>query len=168
MSDNPAKEYQWSNAQTATDNLKLRLGFLLQDCARLRKQFMDEVFKPLSVTQSQAWLLAFLSRGDGITQTNLADQMGLGKVAIGSLIDKLQANKMIERIADPTDRRVNKIYLTGLGTQVVSQMRKLSIDANDDMLLDITVTELQQVVETLSKLKSNLQNRNAHNQSSGD
>jgi len=138
------------------DDWKIRLGFLLHDCARLRRQVMDEVFRPLSVTRSQAWLLAHLSRRDGITQTALAESMDLGKVAVGSLAYKLEANGMIERRADPQDRRVNNLFITGRGHKVVRRMRKLTADANVDMLEGMSQRDLRTVVALLGKLKRNL------------
>ena len=90
----------------------IRLGFLVHDAARLRRIAIDDKFKPLEITRSQAWLMAYVSRGDGQTQSDLAAQMSLGKVAIGGLIDRLEKTEMIERRAEATDRRVKRIHLT--------------------------------------------------------
>ena len=141
---------------TQADDLKIRLGFLLQDCARLRKQHMDKVFKPLSVTQSQAWLLAFLSRGDGITQTELAQRMGLGKVAVGSLVDKLEAREMITRKPHLTDRRVNRLFISEKGNRVVEHMRDATLSANDNLLVGLDHEQLKSLVDQLTLLKHNL------------
>lgn len=134
----------------------IRLGFLIHDTARLRRIVVDEVFKPLGITRSQAWLLAYLSRADGLPQSVLAEQMGLGKVALGGLIDRLESAGMIERRSHPSDRRINNIYLTDAGITVTKSMRKLTLDANKEILEGVTMDEVRQVVEILSKLKRNL------------
>src|SRR5438067_11869208 len=54
---------------------KLRLGFLVHDVSRLRRKAIDRVLKPLGVTRSQWWVLAFLSRRDGMPQVNLAAEL---------------------------------------------------------------------------------------------
>ncbi len=69
---------------------ELRLGFLIHDVSRLRRSAFDRCLKPLNVTRSQWWVLAYLSREDGMTQTQLAEELDLGKVAIGGLIDRLE------------------------------------------------------------------------------
>ncbi|MBR9909974.1 MAG: MarR family transcriptional regulator [Gammaproteobacteria bacterium] len=135
----------------------LRLGFLIHDCARLRRIVIDEKFKPLNITRSQAWLMAYLSRTEGQPQSALAEQMGLGKVALGGLVDRLQANKMIERRADPADRRINNLFLTAKGKRVVKEMRQLTLEANVDILRGISVAEVKAAGEVLIKLKHNLQ-----------
>lgn len=139
------------------EDWQIRFGFLLHDCARLRRVVIDETFKPLNVTRSQAWLLAYLSLNDGSTQSALAEQMNLGKVAVGGLVDRLEASGMIERRAHPNDRRVNKIFLTDTGRKVVRDIRKLTLTANGDMLDGLSMKDLRAVVTLLDKFKQNLQ-----------
>ncbi len=139
------------------EDWQIRFGFLLHDCARLRRVVIDETFKPLNVTRSQAWLLAYLSLSDGSTQSALAEQMNLGKVAVGGLVDRLEASGMIERRAHPNDRRVNKIFLTDTGRKVVRDIRKLTLTANGDMLDGLSIKDLRAVVTLLDKFKQNLQ-----------
>ena len=139
------------------EDWQIRFGFLLHDCARLRRVVIDETFKPLNVTRSQAWLLAYLSLSDGSTQSALAEQMNLGKVAVGGLVDRLEASGMIERRAHPNDRRVNKIFLTDTGRKVVRDIRKLTLTANGDMLDGLSMKDLRAVVTLLDKCKQNLQ-----------
>ena len=145
-----------SREPSTDEDWEIRLGFLLHDCARLRRTKIDETFKPLNVTRSQAWLLAYLSRSNGSTQSALAEQMNLGKVAVGGLIDRLEASGMIERRASPVDRRVNEIYLTDQGSDVVREIRRLTLNANKQMLDGFSVKEIKSLVKLLDKFRSNL------------
>ena len=45
-----------------TIDWELRLGFLIHDVSRLRRSAFDRCLKPLNVTRSQWWVLAYLSR----------------------------------------------------------------------------------------------------------
>ena len=71
-------------------NTSLRFGFLIHDVSRLRRVVVDRALKPLGITRSQWWVLAFLSRRDGMTQTALAADLDLTKVAIGGLLDRME------------------------------------------------------------------------------
>ena len=82
--------------------------------------------------------------------------MNLGKVAVGGLVDRLEANGMIERRAHPSDRRVNNIFLTEKGRKVVTQIRKLTLKANKDMLKGLSSKELKTLVSLLQTFKRNL------------
>jgi len=134
----------------------IRLGFLIHDCARLRRLVLDEKFKPLHITRSQAWLLAYLSRSDGAPQSALAEQMSLGNVALGRLIDRLETRGLLERRTEPTDRRVNNIYLTQAGKKVIVQMRRLTLEANESILRDIEFADVKETAQLLTLLCSNL------------
>lgn len=135
----------------------IRLGFLIHDCARLRRVVLDEKFKPLNITRSQAWLMAYVSRSEGVPQSVLAEQMGLGKVALCGLVDRLEANELLERRPHPSDRRVKNIFITPKGRTVVRKIRKLTLEANNDILADIDVEQVKQAARTLGALRHNLQ-----------
>ena len=63
--------------ETHTIDWELRLGFLIHDVSRLRRSAFDRCLKPLNVTRSQWWVLAYLSREDGMTQSQLAEELDL-------------------------------------------------------------------------------------------
>ena len=67
----------------------LRLGYLIHDVSRLRRLSFDRELAPLGITRSQWWVLAFIARNDGLPQTELANELEVGKVALGALVDRL-------------------------------------------------------------------------------
>ena len=42
----------------------------------------DRALAPLGITRSQWWVLAFISRKDGLPQTQLANELDVGKVVL--------------------------------------------------------------------------------------
>jgi MarR family transcriptional regulator, transcriptional regulator for hemolysin len=137
---------------------RLRLGFLLHDVSRLRRTVFDKAFKPLGVTRSQWWVLANLSRHSGtpMMQTELARVLDVGKVALGSLLDRLEANGLVVRIADRQDRRVKMIKITPTGDTLLSQIEQRAAQLNGEMLKDITADEILMVEDLLHRMKQRL------------
>src|SRR6202051_1880968 len=84
----------------------LRLGYLIHDVSRLRRMMFDRELAPLGITRSQWWVLAFISRKDGLPQTQLANDTAVGQGGVGALIDRLESSGFVLRQADPVDRRV--------------------------------------------------------------
>ena len=72
----------------------LRLGYLIHDVSRLRRMMFDRALAPLGITRSQWWVLAFISRKDGLPQTQLANELDVGKVGVGALIDRLEVFRL--------------------------------------------------------------------------
>ena len=135
---------------------ELRLGFLIHDVSRLRRSAFDRVLKPLNVTRSQWWVLAYLSREDGMTQSQLAEELDLGKVAVGGLIDRLEKSGLVRREADATDRRVNRVFLEAKSKQLVARMRKVSHKLNEQILSGLPDERLEHTATTLDAMKRNL------------
>lgn len=137
-------------------NWELRLGFLVHDVSRMRRSLIDRFLKPLNVTRSQWWVLAFLSRRDGMPQVALAEELDLGKVALGGLIDRLEANSIVERRPDPVDRRVKRVFLTKAGAKLIKEIRARSAVAEGLILPGIDDDDLQATVRALRGMKANL------------
>ena len=137
-------------------NSSLRFGFLIHDVSRLRRIVVDRALKPLGVTRSQWWVLAFLSRRDGMTQTALASDLDLTKVAVGGLLDRMEAANLVERRSDPKDGRARRVYLTKSGQKLVTKIRKTVEGVELGILSKIPEAELEAAAGTLLDLKNTL------------
>jgi DNA-binding MarR family transcriptional regulator len=143
----------------ATDeDWAIRFGFLIHDVSRLRRIVYDTTLKPLGVTRSQAWVIAYLSRKEGMAQSDLANQLDLGKVALGGLVDRLEATGLVERRADNEDRRIKRIFLTDDGRKIVARMRRIATATNAEILHGLTPKEVKAAAQTLRSVKANLLN----------
>lgn len=135
---------------------ELRLGFLVHDVSRLRRRVVDRALKPLGITRSQWWVLAFLSRADGMSQAALAEELGVGKVSLGQLIDKLEKTGFILRRLDNADRRVKRVYLTERSEALTARIRDSVTATEKGILAKIDVAELRATARALRAMKANL------------
>jgi MarR family transcriptional regulator, transcriptional regulator for hemolysin len=137
---------------------EFRIGFLVHDVSRLRQILFDQAMKPHGVTRAQWWTLAQLSRagGDGMAQAELARHLGLGKVAVGSMIDRLEGGGLVERRVDPADRRINRIHVTSRGHQVLDRMVAVGRRLNDVILEGLPAADLAVADHVLTRLRRNL------------
>jgi DNA-binding MarR family transcriptional regulator len=137
-------------------NWELRLGFLVHDVSRVRRRVVDRALKPLGVTRSQGWVLAFLSRSDGMSQVALADELDLGKVALGQLIDRLEKTGFVSRRPDDEDRRVKRAYLTKRSHALIARIRESAGVTEKEILEKIEPADLRGSVRALRGMKENL------------
>lgn len=141
---------------TEDNNWDQRVGFLMHDVSRLRRMVFDSFVKPLGVTRSRWWVLACLSRQDGMNQSDLASVLELGKAALGGLLDRLESSGLIERRADGNDRRAKRIYLTHRGHQTVKEMHHLSHQMSERVLEGLSHDQRLLLARMFALLKSNL------------
>jgi MarR family transcriptional regulator for hemolysin len=134
----------------------LRLGYLIHDVSRLRRMMFDRALAPLGITRSQWWVLAFISRKDGLPQTQLANELDVGKVAVGALIDRLESSGFVIRQADPVDRRVKRVYVTKQARGFLEKLRKETDKFNAKIVNGIDRKQLEAASEALLAMKHNL------------
>ena len=162
--DAPAKKIRPSESPSIkprarpadNENWDSRLGFLMHDVSRLRRSVFDEFMKPMAMTRSQWWILAHLSRHDGMIQSDLANVLDIGKAALGGLIDRLEASEFIARRPDDSDRRVKRIYLNLKGTQMIADMRLRSHEMSERILEGLDTASRLALVDMLTLVKRNL------------
>lgn len=143
------------------DKQALRLGFLIHDVSRMRRRAYDYLMRPLGMTRARWWVLAYLSRHDGMTQTQLADILEVGRASLGNFLEDLEREGRIERRPDAGDKRVKRVYLTRAAQQLVKQMRAMEDEFNVQVVADLTLPELAQLCLSMQKIKHTLSRLNA-------
>ncbi len=78
-------------------------------------QVFGQVVQPLGLTVIEWYILRALYEQDGQHASELARAVGRAATSFTPNLDKLQDKGLIERRADPSDRRAVRIYLTEAG-----------------------------------------------------
>ncbi|MGQ0699592.1 MAG: MarR family winged helix-turn-helix transcriptional regulator [Panacagrimonas sp.] len=131
----------------------IRLGFLIHDVSRMRRSAYDQFMKPLGITRAQWWVLAHLSRHDGMMQTQLADVLEVGKASLGDVIEGIESGGWVERRPDPSDKRAKRVYLTKAGQGLIKRMTVMENEFNSQILGDLTPAERTEATRSLLKIK---------------
>lgn len=145
-----------SSEEGIDEDICLRLGFAIHDSARLRKNLLDELFRPLQLTRAQSWVMACLRERDGMPQTDLAAQTCLGMVSLSGIITRLQDIDMVQRQSDPLDRRVKRIFITSKGRRTMQAVNELLQGMDEAIFADLSEAELRSAVAVLSALNGQL------------
>ncbi len=132
-------------------------GFLLTDSARLLSKLIDRRLQPFGLTRAQWAVLAILNSRDGLSQSELADDLEIEKSTVGRLIDHVEANGWIERRPLPSDRRLWLVHLTDRAKPLIETVTKVILATRAEMLRGMTVEQQKQLGHGLASLKGNLQ-----------
>ena len=139
----------------AQDLRDRNLGFLISDVHRLLTAAVDSEVSALGLTRSQLRVVLHLMRGDGISQVALADDLQLGKVTVGGLLDRLQDKSLIERRPHPTDRRAKLVYLTLADQNIYDAIVEAGGIILKQVLAGINKTEEKTLIALLLRVKAN-------------
>lgn len=129
---------------------------LLTDLARLIRTFGDRRARVHGMTRAQ-WIILFrLRRHPGLTQRELAEILEVEPISVGRLIDRLAARGVVERRADPTDRRVWRLHLTQAAEPVLAEIDIARAALGVEAMRGLGREERDGVAAALRKMKANL------------
>src|SRR3954453_11449416 len=93
-----------------TKDSRREAAFLIVDTARLLRSFVEKQVRPHGMTRAQWGVLARLEREEALMQAELAELLEIQPIALVRLIDQLCDQGLVERRADSTDRRCNRLF----------------------------------------------------------
>lgn len=134
----------------------LRVESTIMATARQIRCRYDQRLSGLELNLSQAGLLAYVGEFGAKTQTVLAERMGLGRAATGTMIDQLEQRGLLQRTPDPDDRRVWLIAITGPGRAVVEQICAIDSTVRNELRSGISRADRQQLASVLVRIQQNL------------
>lgn len=119
-------------------------------------QVFGQVVQPLGLTVIEWYILRALYEQDGQHASELARAVGRAATSFTPNLDKLQNKGLIERRADPADRRAVRIYLTESGQKCREAVLQ-SAESIDSRLADLFTTKeyeaFQSVLAALQTLR---------------
>ncbi len=132
------------------------IAFTIMDVARLLKTHADQRARQYGMTRAQWAVLFRLDRSEGLKQSELAELLDLQPITLTRLLDRLADNGLIERRADPNDRRANRLFLTPAARPLLERLSALSTDMMASVLDGLDAKSLERLLRDLGLVKENL------------
>ncbi|MCC6635468.1 MAG: MarR family transcriptional regulator [Chitinophagaceae bacterium] len=120
---------------------------------RLQKKFRQN---QLEITIEQWSILYHLWKNDGLSQQDLCNKTFRDKPSITRLIDNLEKLKLVKRVSNKDDKRVNSVFLTDAAKNLHDLTIQLANQTMDEALIGVNKTEIETVKNVLQKVYDNL------------
>ena len=98
------------------------LLILLNDVGRMLRTEGDRRARTQGMTRAQWVMLLRLERQPGLSQKELAELLEVEPITVARLVDRLEARGLVERRADPADRRVWRLHLLPGAADVLEEL----------------------------------------------
>ena len=131
---------------------------LLRFCRRHHK-LTTTVTRKYGLTAGQPPILHYLHEHSGCIQNELSKSCHLEPATITSILGTMERDGLIERRADPADRRVWQIYLTDAGQQAYETLRTLNAQIGDICFEGMTQEECDLFLSLLDKMTQNIRQK---------
>jgi len=130
------------------------IGLLITRIGRLWRQEADQALAAHGLSEATAIpLVVLLRRGKSLRQCALAEEVGIEGPSLVRLIDLLQAEGLVERREDPTDRRAKTLHLTALGETRADELNRILRRVRAYLLKDISGEDLAVTFEVLQRIE---------------
>lgn len=137
-----------SHALSWIGKIHYDFGFLVQ------KEFSGE---GLDLTKEQWSVLKRLMVNDGQPQNDLAFITHRDKTSMTRLINAMEDKELVIRRKEENDRRVNRIYLTKYGKEVIERVLPIMYKLIPNVQDTLEQEEIDILIKTLKKIKGRIE-----------
>jgi MarR family transcriptional regulator, transcriptional regulator for hemolysin len=131
-------------------------AFLLSDVARMLKTYTNKRARELGATRAQWSVLVRIERHQGLKQSELAGILDIEPITLGRILDKLCEQGLVERRADPGDRRIRRLFLLPPAKPVLDHLHILGEDIMARALEGVREDTVNRLISEMSVIKDNL------------
>jgi DNA-binding MarR family transcriptional regulator len=129
-----------------------RPGFLLRRLNQIHYALFFEECREFNITPVQYGLLTALSIRGCLDQGSLGIELGIDRTNVADVLVRLEARGLIQREADPADRRAKLASLTPKGRTLTSRMFAAMQRAQDRLLAPLSQKERDNFMTTMVRL----------------
>lgn len=127
-------------------------GVLFARIARVSQRRLASALEPLHLRPHDFAVLRHIALGGELSQQDLCRVLRIDPSNLVGLLDGLEAEGLIRRSRDPSDRRRHLIGLTAEGSRRLEQAGSVVIEVEHELLAPLAASERRQLEALLDRL----------------
>ena len=132
------------------------LLIVLSDVARHMRTYSDQVARKHGMTRAQWIILSRLERQPNMSQSELSTLTEVTPITVARLVDRLEAQGLVERCSDPDDRRIWRLRLTPAAEPMLAEIKQFRVKLYRLMTEGIDPSALEALATGLQRMKENV------------
>ena len=117
----------------------------------IRKKSIVEI--PRNCSQGETGALLYLTFvKDGITSSELAENLNVSLPRVASLVNSLESKNLVEKLTDKEDKRKTIVNITKGGKKLVSSKKEEAIDKIAKVIEKLDEEEINQYIRLAQKI----------------
>lgn len=142
------------------DNRQLNFSHLLYLTAHHWRLAVNRRLKNLGMSQASWVAVSAIARNEQpLSQSELAQELGVESATIVPLINRLVELELVERVKPDSDKRKRLLVATAKGMALFHQVKAVADDLREEILTAITPEEREQTHRVLEKLLHELEKK---------
>ena len=138
------------------DVIEETISFLLAQVGKAHRNAANVALQGVELHVGQEMVLFHLTNEDGLTQTQLAERMCIEAPTLTRMLQRMEREDIIKRLADSDDARVSRVYLTEHARSLQPRIQECWMDLEQQTLAGLTQEERLLLRRLLLQVRSNL------------
>jgi MarR family transcriptional regulator for hemolysin len=116
----------------------------------------DLLFAEIGLNLSEACLLEYVVEHGPMSQTQVAERIGMGRAPAGTIVDNLSNRSLLRRTPDASDRRVWLLTATDEGNKLAERIEAVDKSLRTTMRKGLSQVERELLADILIRIQANL------------
>lgn len=129
-----------------------KAGSLIRRLQQISLRIFNEGIQPYVLTTVQFGTLQVIADRPGIDQISLAQASDIDRTTVMRVLQRLEELKLVCRKPCPRDKRINRVYITDAGRELIVGMEPLAEATQHRLLEPLEPEERKAFMRMLKKL----------------
>jgi DNA-binding MarR family transcriptional regulator len=129
------------------------LGYALRMASFVATQRFHKVMRPYQLRPAQFSTLVLIGANPGVRQRDLCETLGIEKANFVGLLDILERRNLVERRAEPKDRRRYAVFLTREGQALLRRASQTHAAMEKSLRKQLSIGERKSLLGALASLQ---------------
>jgi DNA-binding MarR family transcriptional regulator len=133
-------------------NSERQPGFLIRRLHQIHSALFADEAEGLDITPPQYGVLSVVAAQPGLDQSAIAEEIGVDRATLASVVARLEAAGFVRRTVAKTDRRQKLLSLTPRGRTILARMQGPVQRAQERILEPLSPKDREQFLKLLNRL----------------
>jgi DNA-binding MarR family transcriptional regulator len=139
-------------SKNLTELVYERPGYQARQFHRIATTLFLEETQKYDVSALQYGILTVVHSRPGIDQIGACEVLGADRSTLATVVDRLEKQGLVERVASATDRRSNALHLTLLGKRLLPEIRRAEERMRKRIFKSLSSPELEIFTELMTRI----------------
>ena len=135
------------------------ISYLLATICKAHRNWAEQELATVGLHVGQEMLLSYLWQEDGLTQSELAQRLGVQPATVCKMLGRMEAGGLIATRRDERDSRISRVYLSDEGQAFQQALTHAWARLETRLLAGFTADEVIVLRQVLARLAENLTTR---------
>ena len=132
------------------------VGFTLSSLGHAVARRFHSTLEPLHLEPREFALLRSIAPAEGASQQAIGERLQIPPSRMVAFVDALEQRGLLERRANPDDRRARALYLTDEGRELLAAAFTLAAGLEAELCAQLSSVEREQLLVTLGRVGTQL------------